>query len=40
MPNDVLELLKLYPQPVRTQRGGSVEYLPVERRNPREESVG
>jgi ClpP class serine protease len=40
MPNDVLQLLTLYPQPVRTQSGGGVEYLPVERRNPREESVG
>ena len=40
MPNDVLQLLTLYPQPVRTQSGGGVEYLPVERRNPREERVG
>ena len=32
MPNDVLELMKLYPQPVRTQSGGGVEYLPVPRR--------
>src|SRR6202040_3664331 len=40
MPDDVLQLLTLYPQPVRTQSGGGVEYLPVERRNPREESVG
>jgi hypothetical protein len=40
MPNDVLQLLTLYPQPVRTQSGGGVEYLPVERRNPREESAG
>jgi ClpP class serine protease len=32
MPNDVLQLLTLYPQPVRMQ-GGGVEYLPVERRN-------
>jgi ClpP class serine protease len=32
MPNDVLELLRLYPQPVRMQSGGGVEYLPVERR--------
>jgi ClpP class serine protease len=31
MPNDVLELMKLYPQPVRTQSGGGVEYLPVPR---------
>ena len=28
MPDDVLELMKLYPQPVRTQSGGGVEYLP------------
>ena len=40
MPGDVLQLLTLYPQPVRTQSGGGVEYLPVERRNPREERVG
>ena len=31
MPNAVLELMKLYPQPVRTQSGGGVEYLPVPR---------
>ena len=32
MPNEVLELMKLYPQPVRTQGGGGgVEYLPVPR---------
>lgn len=30
MPDDVLELMKLYPQPVRTQSGG-VEYLPMPR---------
>jgi ClpP class serine protease len=30
MPDDVLQLLKLYPQPVRAQNGG-VEYLPVRR---------
>ena len=35
MPDDVFQLLKLYPQPVRMQSGG-VEYLPVERRSPRE----
>jgi hypothetical protein len=40
MPDDVFQLMKLYPQPVRMQSGGGVEYLPVERRNPREESVG
>jgi ClpP class serine protease len=32
MPGNVLELLKLYPQPVRMQSSGGVEYLPVERR--------
>src|ERR1700719_4862967 len=32
MPNEVLELMSLYPQPVRTQSGGGgVEYLPVPR---------
>jgi ClpP class serine protease len=30
IPNDVLELMKLYPQPVHTQAGG-VEYLPIPR---------
>jgi ClpP class serine protease len=30
MPDEVLELMTLYPQPVRTQ-GGGVEYLPVPR---------
>jgi ClpP class serine protease len=34
MPNDVMQLLSLYPQPVRMQGGGGVEYLPVERRSP------
>jgi ClpP class serine protease len=34
MPDAVLELLKLYPQPVRIQSSGGVEYLPVERRAP------
>src|SRR5918996_1458872 len=33
MPNDVLELMSLYPQPVRQQPGG-VEYLPVPRQKP------
>jgi ClpP class serine protease len=33
MPDDVLQLLKLYPQPVRIQNSGGVEYLPVERRS-------
>jgi ClpP class serine protease len=40
MPDDVLQLLTLYPQPVRMQNGGGVEYLPVERRNLRESRVG
>jgi hypothetical protein len=31
MPNEVLELMSLYPQPVRTQSGGGVEYLPAPR---------
>jgi ClpP class serine protease len=31
MPTDVMELMNLYPQPVRTQGGGGVEYLPVPR---------
>lgn len=39
MPHDVLQLLTLYPQPVRIQGGGGVEYLPVERRNTREEGL-
>jgi ClpP class serine protease len=30
-PNEVLELMSLYPQPVRTQSGGGVEYLPTPR---------
>ena len=30
MPNQVLELMALYPQPVRSQAGG-VEYLPIPR---------
>ena len=34
MPDDVFQLLKLYPQPVRMQGSGGVEYLPVERRLP------
>jgi ClpP class serine protease len=40
MPNDVLQLLTLYPQPVRVQSGGGVEYLPVERRNQPENRFG
>jgi ClpP class serine protease len=31
MPDEVLELMSLYPQPVRAQSGGGVEYLPVPR---------
>jgi len=31
MPNAILDLMKLYPQPVRQQSGGGVEYLPVPR---------
>jgi ClpP class serine protease len=31
MPDDVLELMKLYPQSVRMQSGGGVEYLPIPR---------
>jgi hypothetical protein len=37
MPVDVLQRLTLYPQPVRMQGGGGVEYLPVERRTQRQE---
>ena len=33
MPNEVLELMTLYPQPVRQQSGGGVEYLPTPRQN-------
>src|SRR6202051_3614884 len=40
MPDEVLQLLTLYPQPVRTQGGGGVEYLPVERRNQPESRFG
>src|SRR3984957_7276747 len=35
MPNEVLELMSLYPQPARTQSGGGVEYLP----SPRQKEV-
>ncbi len=31
MPKEVLELMSLYPQPVRAQGGGGVEYLPIPR---------
>jgi hypothetical protein len=31
MPKEVLELMTLYPQPVRAQGGGGVEYLPIPR---------
>jgi hypothetical protein len=34
MPADILELLALYPQPMRTQTGGGVEYLPIPRQRP------
>jgi hypothetical protein len=40
MPDDVMHLLKLYPQPVRMQSGGGVEYLPVERRSSGGSEVG
>ena len=40
MPDDVLQLLKLYPQPVRMQSSGGVEYLPVERRSSGGSEVG
>src|SRR3977135_2572036 len=36
----VFQLLTLYPQPARTQSAAGVEYLPVERRNQREEGIG
>jgi ClpP class serine protease len=31
MPKEILELMSLYPQPVRQQGGGGVEYLPIPR---------
>lgn len=31
IPEDVLELMRLYPQPMRMQGGGGVEYLPIPR---------
>ena len=37
MPDAVLELMTLYPQPVRTQGASGVEYLPVPRQK---ESAG
>jgi ClpP class serine protease len=40
MPDSVLQLLKLYPQPVRTQSGGGVEYLPVRRSLSERSGVG
>jgi ClpP class serine protease len=40
MPDDVLQLLTLYPQPVRLQNSGGVEYLPVERRKLSESGAG
>jgi ClpP class serine protease len=36
MPNEVLQLMSLYPQPVRMQSGSGVEYLPV----PRQKQAG
>src|ERR1700730_8726977 len=35
MPTEVLELMALYPQPVRSQPGGGVESLPMPRQKPR-----
>ena len=40
MPDAVFQLLKLYPQPVRMQSGGGVEYLPVPRRSQPESRFG
>jgi ClpP class serine protease len=40
MPDDVLQLLTLYPQRVRLQNSGGVEYLPVERRKLSESRAG
>jgi hypothetical protein len=40
MPDDVLQLLTLYPQPVRLQNSSGVEYLPVERRKLSESRAG
>jgi ClpP class serine protease len=37
MPDAVLELMNLYPQPVRMQGGGGVEYLPIPRQK---EAIG
>jgi ClpP class serine protease len=34
IPNEVLEMMALYPQPVRQQSGGGVEYLPIPRQKP------
>jgi ClpP class serine protease len=34
MPDEVLEMMTLYPQPVRAQSGGGVEYLPIPRQKP------
>jgi len=31
MPDEVLQLMTLYPQPTRLRSGGGVEYLPVPR---------
>jgi hypothetical protein len=40
MPDDFLQLLKPYPEPVRMQSSGWVEYLPVERRSSGGSEVG
>ena len=34
VPDDVLEMMALYPQPMRAQSGGGVEYLPFPRQKP------
>jgi ClpP class serine protease len=34
MPDEVLELMSLYPQPVHAAAGGGVEYLPIPRQKP------
>ena len=39
MPDDVLQLLTLYRNAFRTQSGGGVDYLPVERRTQRQERL-
>lgn len=39
MPDDVLEMMRLYPQPVHQQSGSGVEYLPVPRQKEAAERV-